>query len=75
MASPTIQSLRSVALNVPDLQRAETFYTQVWHLTVADRTDDAIYLRGTGPAHHILALHHGGEARPHRRISCRKSQG
>jgi catechol 2,3-dioxygenase-like lactoylglutathione lyase family enzyme len=71
MASPTIQSLRSVALNVPDLQRAETFYTQVWHLTVADRTDDAIYLRGTGPDHHILALHRGGDTAEIRQVTLR----
>jgi catechol 2,3-dioxygenase len=71
MASPTIQSLRSVALNVPDLQRAETFYTQVWHLTVADRCDDAIYLRGTGPDHHILALHRGGDTAEIRQVTLR----
>jgi catechol 2,3-dioxygenase len=71
MASPTIQSLRSVALNVPDLQRAETFYTQVWHLAVADRCDNAIYLRGTGPDHHILALHRGGDTAEIRQVTLR----
>jgi catechol-2,3-dioxygenase len=57
MSSPWIGALRSVALDVPDLARAEKFYTEVWHLSVADRTPDAIYLRGTGPDHHLLALH------------------
>jgi catechol 2,3-dioxygenase len=57
MSSPWIASLRSVALDVPDLARAETFYTEVWRLTVAARTDNAIYLRGTGADHHLLALH------------------
>lgn len=59
MASPYIAALRSVALDVPDLARAEDFYTRVWHLDVAARTDDALYLRGTGADHHLLALHRG----------------
>ena len=37
MSSPWIEGLRSVALNVPDLAQAETFYTQVWNLQVAHR--------------------------------------
>lgn len=57
MSSPWITALRSVALNVPDLGKAEDFYTRVWHLTVVDRTDDALYLRGTGADHHLLSLH------------------
>ncbi len=56
-ASSRVAALRSVALNVPDLQQAETFYTQVWHLDVVVRTADALYLRGTGADHHLLALH------------------
>lgn len=57
MSSPWIQSLRSVAFNVPDLARAEAFYTDVWHLSVSARTPDAVYLRGSGADHHLLALH------------------
>ena len=56
MSSPTIAALRSVALNVPDLARAESFYTQVWNLQVAQREGDAVYLRGSGSDHHLLAL-------------------
>ncbi len=56
-ASSRVAALRSVALNVPDLQEAEKFYTQIWHLSVAARTADALYLRGTGADHHLLALH------------------
>ena len=56
-ASSRVQALRSVALTVPDLPQAEQFFTQVWHLQVAARTADAIYLRGTGTDHHLLALH------------------
>ena len=57
MKSPWIESLRSVALTVPDLAAAETFYTQVWRLVVAERSAGAIYLRGSGSDHHLLALH------------------
>ncbi|KDB50717.1 putative ring-cleavage extradiol dioxygenase [Sphaerotilus natans subsp. natans DSM 6575] len=59
MASPWIRALRSVALDVPDLARAEAFYTEVWRLTVSARTEDALYLRGSGPDHHLLSLHAG----------------
>ena len=38
MSSPLIEGLRSVAFDVPDLALAETFYTEVWHLDVVDRT-------------------------------------
>ncbi len=57
MKSPWIQGLRSVALSVPDLDAAERFYTQVWRLDVAARDAGALYLRGSGSDHHLLALH------------------
>lgn len=57
MSSPWIAALRSVALNVPDLAQAEAFYTDTWRLQVAVRTDDALWLRGSGSDHHLLALH------------------
>ncbi len=56
-ASSRVSALRSVALNVPDLAVAEHFYTTVWHLQVAARSDEVIYFRGTGADHHLLALH------------------
>lgn len=61
MSSPYIEALRSVALNVPDLDKAEAFYTKIWHLDVADRAPGVIYFSGTGSDHHLLALHQGGE--------------
>jgi catechol 2,3-dioxygenase-like lactoylglutathione lyase family enzyme len=57
MPSPWIASLRSVALTVPDLAAAETFYTDIWRLAVAARAPGVIYLRGSGADHHLLALH------------------
>jgi catechol 2,3-dioxygenase len=57
MKSPWISGLRSVALTVPDLAAAETFYTQTWKLDIAFRGDGVLYLRGSGTDHHLLALH------------------
>jgi len=56
-SSSRISALRSVALNVPDLAVAEHFYTTIWHLDVVAKTEQAIYFRGTGSDHHLLALH------------------
>lgn len=71
MNSPWIAALRSVALNVPDLPRAEDFYTRVWQLTVAARTDGAVYLRGSGADHHLLSLHAGGPVPQIRHVTLR----
>jgi catechol-2,3-dioxygenase len=71
MSSPWIESLRSVDLNVPDLVKAESFYTEVWRLEVSHRTEQAIYLRGTGNDHHLLALYAGGPAPQIRQVTLR----
>lgn len=73
-ASSRVAALRSVALNVPDLQAAEQFYTQVWHLDVAARTADALYLRGTGADHHLLALHQAPGPARIRNVTLRARQ-
>ncbi len=59
MTSRLVSGLRSVALNVPDIARAEEFYTRTWHLDVIARSGNAIYLRGTGSPHHLLSFHQG----------------
>jgi catechol 2,3-dioxygenase-like lactoylglutathione lyase family enzyme len=71
MTSPTIAALRSVSLNMPDLAKAEAFYTDVWKLTVTAREDGAIYLRGTGADHHLLSLHQGGDKPQIRHVTFR----
>ncbi len=71
MSSPWIESLRSVAFNVPDLAQAERFYTEVWHLEVAHRKEGALYLRGSGSDHHLLALYAGGEVPQIRQVTLR----
>ncbi len=56
-ASSLVSALRSVALTVPNLSDAEVFFTKTWQLQVVARTEDALYFRGSGTDHHLLALH------------------
>lgn len=69
--SPWIEGVRSVALHVPDLAVAETFYTQTWNLEVAARTESALYLRGTGTDPYLLALHQGSGVPQIRQVTLR----
>lgn len=55
--SRLIAGLRSVSLFVPDLQKAQDFYTRVWNLEPVFFSNDSLYLSGSGPDHHLLALH------------------
>jgi catechol 2,3-dioxygenase-like lactoylglutathione lyase family enzyme len=69
--SPWIESVRSVALYVPDLARAETFYTQTWNLEVAARAENVLYLRGSGTDRYLLALHRGTDEPQIRQVTLR----
>jgi catechol 2,3-dioxygenase len=60
MADCKLTSLRSVALGSPDVRADAKFYSDVWNLEQVAEREGAIYLRGTGAHHHILAL----ESRP-----------
>ena len=71
MSSPWIANLRSVALNVPDLAKAVSFYTDVWRLQIVSRYRGAVYLRGSGPDHHLLALHGGSAQAQIRHVTLR----
>ena len=53
-----ISSLRSVEIGLPDVAATEKFFVDTWHLDVAVRTNDIVYLRGTGADHHLIALRH-----------------
>jgi catechol 2,3-dioxygenase len=57
MAECLLSALRSVELGVPDVNADAKFYADVWHLAPVAEREGAIYLRGTGAHHHILALH------------------
>ena len=54
---PTVRGVRSVDIDMSQPERAAAFYKSVWHLTEVERRDGSIYFRGTGPSHHILAIH------------------
>ena len=70
-SSSLVSALRSVALNVPDLAAAENFYTTVWNLDVVSKTDEAVYFRGTGADHHLLALHQASGPAQIRHVTLR----
>src|ERR1017187_4290277 len=57
MADFPITAIRSVEFGVPDLDRAEEFYTGTWGLRMCARYGEIVYLRATGNDHHVLALH------------------
>lgn len=61
MTAPIAQlrSLRSVAVRTVALADSVDFYTEVWGLRPTERAEDAAWLRGTGPNHHVLALTSG----------------
>jgi len=52
-----LTGLRSVELGVTDVSASARFYTEVWGLAPAGSDRDAVYLRATGAAHHVVALH------------------
>ncbi len=54
---PRVTGLKSVDFGVTDLEAAARFYTDIWHLTPVAMGKGSVYLRGTGPEHHILGLH------------------
>ncbi len=57
MTRGLVSALRSVEIGIADGPAAEKFFTEVWQLRVAARAGDAVYLRGTGADHHLIALH------------------
>ncbi|MDM0034326.1 VOC family protein [Variovorax sp. J22P271] len=71
MSSPWIEGLRSVALDMPDLAQAESFYTETWRLEVAARGDGALCLRGSGSDAFLLALYQGGDVPRIRHVTLR----
>jgi catechol 2,3-dioxygenase len=57
MSEPSVIALHSVDLGVTDLDATTAFFTDVWGLTLVTRDSASCHLRGTGPFHHVLALH------------------
>lgn len=57
MSKLVVKGVRSVDLEVNDLERNVSFYSSVWNLAIVDRTADSCWFRGTGSYNHILAVH------------------
>jgi len=57
MANANVSRLRGIALGGPEATGAKSFYTEGWGLEVVHEDNGAVYLRGSGAEHHILALH------------------
>lgn len=51
-----VTHLRRVGVASPDPEGLAQFYEQVWGLTICDRRDRAVYLRGAGSEHHLLVI-------------------
>lgn len=56
-----ISGLRSVELEVPDLDQAAAFYTSIWGLTEAAHSNGYLYLRCEGDDPYAVRLSHGDE--------------
>ena len=69
MTTPLVCGLRSVEIGVPEVAAAEKFYVETWLLTVAARSANTVYLRGTGAAHHLLSINPVGRCYAARRHS------
>jgi len=57
MAEPRVNGLRSIELNVFNLEESAGFYKKVWGLDEVKLDKGTAYLRATGPNHHVVALH------------------
>ena len=56
-----VTAVRSVELGIRDVEAAAQFYSGVWNLDQVAEDNGSRYFRGTGPEHHILALHQRSE--------------
>lgn len=64
-----LRGVRSVEIDTPSVSRTAEFYTRVWGLDLVVGDGDSAYLRGSGPFHHILAIHKAPDAPSLRRVT------
>jgi catechol 2,3-dioxygenase len=57
MTMAKVNGVRSIDLGVTDFARTAKFYQEIWGLRPVAERPGSIYLRGTGPDHHIVVLH------------------
>jgi catechol 2,3-dioxygenase-like lactoylglutathione lyase family enzyme len=53
----SIRRLRHIGVNLPDTRDSVRFYEDIWGLRTVDDHNGAVYLRGKGREHHVLALY------------------
>jgi catechol 2,3-dioxygenase-like lactoylglutathione lyase family enzyme len=58
----SVTALRSVEFGVADLDASVRFYEDVWGLEPVCTAGGAVYLRGSGPEHHVVVLRRNDEA-------------
>ena len=54
-----VTHLRGVELTDPSPEDVAGFYERIWGLQRVATGGESVYLRGTGPEHHILSIHPG----------------
>lgn len=57
MTQTRVTGLSGIELGVPDVAKSANFYTEIWGLEQIAQIGGSVYLRGTGPRHHVLSLH------------------
>jgi catechol-2,3-dioxygenase len=57
-----VTHLRRVGITAPDPEGLAQFYEEVWGLTISDRREGTVYLRGTGGEHHLLVISPGAQS-------------
>lgn len=57
MSNAKVSRVRGIALGGPGLPGAARWYADCWGLAKVHEAGGAFYLRGSGPEHHVLALH------------------
>jgi len=57
MTKARVTGLNCIELGVPNIPESANFYTEIWGLEQIAQLGSSVYLRGTGPRHHVLALH------------------
>ena len=57
MSKARVSRLRGIALAAPKATEAAGFYVDSWGLREVARQPGAVYLRASGPEHHVLSLH------------------
>lgn len=62
MTQPRVTGLRSIEYGMPDIKQAAGFFEECWGLAPVATADGAVYLRASGPEHHIVVVRQSPKA-------------